>query len=266
AGFGLLALVLAAARSARPLGLLVAAAPLLVSTVAARQRAAVLGLVAAAAVVALAWVAPTARRRLRVTPTEVGLVALVVIALLVVPAAVAGLGAGRPAAVPLADEVAVTFTSPGKQQSAQERVNQWQVATALWRERPFLGHGLGVVFRYSGVGERVVVASDVFHSIFYDLLVRTGLVGLCLFAAAMAFTLRDGVRAWRYAGDGFVAAVALVGAALVVGLLAKGMVESILEKDRLVVAMGLLLGVVRAAATGAARVLTVGRDEERVWS
>ena len=93
------------------------------------------------------------------------------------------------------------------------------------------------------------------HNIGLDLLVRTGLVGLTLFVVALACTFVGGVRTW-FAHDvpPEVAAFALAAVASLAGLLAKGMVESLFEKYRLGVLMGLLTGILLSAASSRQRV------------
>ena len=68
-----------------------------------------------------------------------------------------------------------------------------------------------------------------------------------LFGVALGLTLRDGVRTWLRHKDALVAAIALASTAAIVGLLGKGMVESIFEKYRLATMLGFLLGMVASS-------------------
>jgi O-antigen ligase len=265
-----LTIVLVACQRRRPIGLLTACGPLLASALVAEQRAALLGLAISAGLIALAWLTPTARRRLRTTPTEMGLVALVVAGLLAVPVFFQAAVERRQPALPFAENVAGTFEGPRNEQSAQQRVNQYRAATDVVRQRPVTGWGLGRTITYYATGENVYKRSPIAHNIGADLLIRTGLVGLLLFAAPVATTVAGALRTWRYHPDNLVAAFALACGALVLGLIGKGMVESIFEKYRLAVALGLLLGMARSAATAepsavAADAVDLTQDARR-WS
>jgi len=84
-------------------------------------------------------------------------------------------------------------------------------------------------------------------------LYRTGVIGLLLFAIPVLLALGTGVRGWLGAGDRLVAAVALGCTAVALGLLAKGLVESIFEKYRLTIFLAILIGLAIGAGTGVAR-------------
>ena len=84
--------------------------------------------------------------------------------------------------------------------------------------------------------------TDVTENIGLDLWMRSGLIGLGLFVLALFFSLFDGLQAWRLHPDRMVAVLALALVAVVVGFVAKGMVESIFEKYRLATMLGLSLG------------------------
>jgi O-antigen ligase len=94
----------------------------------------------------------------------------------------------------------------------------------------------------------VVAQSKLTHNILLDLALRTGVVGLILFVVAVALTFRDGVRTWLRQSDDRIAALALACTAALAALLAKGMVESLFEKYRLAVFLGLLVGVMISGA------------------
>lgn len=87
------------------------------------------------------------------------------------------------------------------------------------------------------------------HNIGGDLLLRMGVAGLALFVLAMSVAIAQGLRFWRRANDPLAAALALGLVAAVVGWLSKAMVESMFEKYRLAVLLGLLLGMLRSAVT-----------------
>ena len=250
ASLGIIAAVVGACREERRLRLLLASTPLLISTVAATQRAALLGVVVS--LVALALLVPLAGRRVRTTPTELGLLGLAMVGLLLVPFVVAAsTGLGGSASVPLSTTLSSTLNSGEKRLSAKARVAQFGAARRLIEQRPVFGWGLGKTYSYYDPGPRQFAVTNLTHNIGTDLLLRTGVFGLALFLASVISSLSAGIAVWRrYPGEAAVAAFALAAVADLAGLMAKGMAESLFEKYRLAAFMGLLAGaLVSAAAT-----------------
>ncbi len=66
---------------------------------------------------------------------------------------------------------------------------------------------------------------------------------------ALVVSIANGLTAWRLHPDRMVAVLALGLVAGVIGLFAKGMVESIFENYRLATVLGLTLGMLRSAVT-----------------
>lgn len=221
--------------------LLLASAPLLLAPFVAGQRAALLGL-ATALVVALA-LALRAGRSLRLPGGDLVVTATVVAALLTAPAAAAAL-ASRPISLPIVDTVAQTIDSRGKQLSAEGRLNQWRAVRPQIAERPVLGHGLGHTYSYYEPGPREHVVTALTHNVGTDLLVRSGVVGLLLFLAAVGSTLAAALRAGDRRRPPLVVGLAVAAAGVLAGWMAKGLVESLFEKYRLAVLLGLLVGLV----------------------
>jgi O-antigen ligase len=224
------------------LPLLLAAAPLFASAAVATQRAALLGLGASIGV--LAALLLFSDRRIRMTPTELGLVALAVGALLVTSAVgTTVFGEGDPE-LPLESEISRGISSREEQLTTEDRLNQWNEAVALIGERPVFGWGLGTTLYYFEPGSFEFVRTDVTHNLPLDILLRSGIVGLLLFIAAVAFTWIRGLRALRAQGDDLLAGLALGALAAVAGILAKAAVESVFEDYRLAVLLALMLGLV----------------------
>ena len=148
--------------------------------------------------------------------------------------------------IPFADYYEDTFKSENQQLSAQARRDSFAVGIDEWSDAPLYGHGLGhtyeIVRPYGGLEQPAT-----FDNVPLDLLVRSGLVGLVLVAAAYISTLRDGVRAWRRHPDSAVAAFALAAVAVMVGLGLKAGFESILEKGKLTLVLGLSAGAIVSA-------------------
>jgi O-antigen ligase len=227
------------------------AIPLATAGVLSNQRAAVLGI--AAAVATLAVLASLRQDRITLTGAHVVLAAGVVAAALVVPTfSTAALGSPSPT-IPFAGVYKQTFGGVGNEQSEQDRYNQWSNARDLIEQRPVFGWGLGKVYTYYDEATRGLKTTPFTHNIGLDLLVRTGIVGLVFFIGALGLSLAGGVRAWREHVDDRIAALAAACVAVVVGLVAKGMVESIFEKYRLAVFLGLSLGVLLSATASLER-------------
>jgi O-antigen ligase len=223
---------------------------LIVSLFASSQRAARLGLAVGLLVLLLAVVSAKGRRRLSISRPEVAFAGL----------ALAGVAATASLAVAVANPWDVqenrtsatpTFENPfgatDRQGSIESRYNQWAVGRADIAESPLIGHGLGFTARHYEVGPREVVESDLFHNIGLDVWIRTGLIGLTLAAAAVGALAIDSVRAWLHSAEDQVAALAIGGLAATGALLAKGMVESVFEKDRLAIMISVALGLMVSA-------------------
>jgi O-Antigen ligase len=243
---GVLALVLGLA-GPKHLGrralLLLPAAVLILSHVASSQRAARLGLYVTLLVLLVVGCLPTARRRLPISLGQVGFAAATVAVLgfaaVFVPA-VAGVAAPDSA---VASPNAEQFAPTSRQGSIQSRFNQWDVVLDQIRERPLAGEGLGGTFVSYSEGEDAFVQGDISHNIVLDLLRRTGVVGLVLGVCALLAVWAQAVGVWRFHRNNQVACLAVGTIAVTAGLLAKGMVESIFEKDRLAVFLGVVLGI-----------------------
>jgi O-antigen ligase len=241
-GLGVIALAVGMCSDERRLWMLLAATPLCFASIAAEQRAAFVAL--GVSLLTLTLLALLGWRRLRTTLTEIALVGATFGALLLVPLTVTAMSGSREPVVPIVRDVTGTFTAGGKQLSAQSRRYQWRKAKELIGEHPVYGSGLGTVYRHFDPGYKDFVTTNLTHNIALDLLVRAGIVGVALFAIALLATVRDGVRGWFRHDDAIVAALSLGATSAIIGLMGKGMVESIFEKYRLASMLGFLLGVV----------------------
>lgn len=240
ATLGLITLVVGACSDGARIPYLALSGPLLVAPLVGDQRAALLGLIVS--LVAVLALAPLAWRHVRATGTEVTLAAVAVASVFLLP--VVGTAAlGEPtASVPLARTIEETFQSRGKQLSGQDRVNQWEQARDMVAERPWLGWGLGKQYDYYSPGYFQFFRTDLTHNILGDLMLRTGIVGVLLFLAAVSASLGDALLSWRRSLDPRVAALGLACFGALAGIVAKGMVESLFEKYRLAMVIGLLVG------------------------
>ena len=243
-GLGVIGLATGLLAEARRGPLLAIALVLLVTPAFADQRAAFLALGVAVAIVAVAMA--LSPRRLRVTPTEAGLAALAVVGLLALSTVPAIVG-NRTVKLPLQDQLSTTFGSYEEVLTTKDRLNQWAAAAPLIAERPVYGHGLGYEYVFWDEGYFFFKKTDLTHNIFGDLLLRSGAVGLALFALAFAMSASATARAWLSRPSDRTAAFALGVGAAVSGLLGKAMAESLFEKYRLAAALGLGIGVMLSA-------------------
>jgi len=228
--------------SERRARLLITSLPLLFASVVAGQRAALIAMAVGLAIffiaIAIGW------KRVRSTPTEIGLGVATFVALLLVPVLVTAVVGKRQPTVPFSGAVNAAFDTRAKQLSAQDRLNQWATARRLIDRNPIIGSGLGFTYQHWDPGFKVFVTTDLTHNIALDLLLRVGAIGLGLFITALALTLFDGFATWLKHPDPLIAAVAVACTCALSGLIAKGMVESIFEKYRLATLLGFLVGAV----------------------
>ena len=246
---GVLALARAVSNRDDRLPLLLAACPLVLSTFIPYQRAILLSFLALLLILPVAFLTSSARARLHVSPVELTSAGLLLLALLTVPWVMSGIKGREAPEYPLAPRVTAALTDRSKQLSAQDRINQYEKAVPLILEKPILGWGLGKTYSHFHPGPDIFEENNLTHNIAGDLLLRTGAVGLLLFGAAMWASLRDGWRVWRDTLDDAVACVALAGFLVLAGLVAKGMAESLFEKFRLAVLIGVFLGILRSVVT-----------------
>jgi hypothetical protein len=242
AAFGVIALAMALFDEHDRARWLLPAAPLVAAAFAADQRAALLALLAS--VLFLVLFANRGLVRPRITPTEIALVALAAVACVLTPVLIQLQVNPATPSVPYVPELQQTLYGREKVLSAQERLDQYRAARRLIEQRPIFGWGLGKEFKYFRIGPRRFEKTSLTHNIAVDLWLRTGIVGLAFFAAAMLTTLTGGYRAWRDLRDPATAALLLGSLAVVVGLIPKGLVENLFEKYRMVLLLGLMIGMV----------------------
>jgi len=244
---GVVGFLLELAKDRRNVLTLLCIVPLLLSPFFAGQRAVLIMAGATVTVVVLVALGNTARLRWRLTLTPVVMVALtivgVVLAVSVIPA-VTATGSGS---IPLKSEIVTTFESPAKAESSQDRLSKWEVAWGDTQQHLLIGQGMGFEYTYYAVGPNRFDVTDVTDNFWLDLWLRAGLIGLVLFLLALSASLVNGIATWRIHRDPLIATLALALLSVVVGLVARGVVESIFEKYRVATLLGLTLGMLRAA-------------------
>jgi hypothetical protein len=223
------------------------AGPLFVS-----QRATVVHFAASALALALALSGGRMRGRFTVKPVQLTLLVLA-LAVLGLSAWLPSLRKGDSTPAVVTEAIDDTFGGVGNQFSADARILKWDEAREAYEDHRVIGSGLGAAFTsfrpgINGVG--VYARSNVFDNSYLDLLVRAGLLGVALFLIAVAASLRDAWLVWARDPDPVVAAVGLAILAFLVGMLAKGAVESVLDKAVLSTLFGIAAGLVASARMG----------------
>ena len=181
----------------------------------------------------------TWRRRSRATILEIGLFGVGVFGLVVGGVAVTS-------APGVLAPVQQAFGGDADATSARARVSLYDQSIDKIAEQPLIGAGVGTkVTRIIERGNREVGATA--HNIVLDMTMRVGLFGLVLFVAAIGSTMATGLRVWRRSRDDVIAAMSMAAILVMVGVLAKAMVEPALDRFRLSSALGLAIGIVLAA-------------------
>jgi O-antigen ligase len=244
ATLGLFALALSLYSDSGRRALLITSLPLLAAPLLSTQRAALLGLgVGIAAIAVTGFMGPA---RVRIPAPELLVAVLAIMAVLLLPGYVSAL-AQRPATIPLTARLEQDLANREKQLSAEDRINQWRRVQQVIAERPLFGWGLGTSYVYWDPGQRQLKETFLAHDIWLDLLLRSGMVGLVLFACAVVTSLIAAAGVIRSTTSPLTLAVAVGSMAIVLGLLAKGTVESIFEKYRLAILLGAFIGVLLSA-------------------
>lgn len=248
ATLGIVAIALELATPVRRRRQLWAGVVLLAAPVVAGQRASLIGVAVSLAVLAVCWWWLRGRRVFTLRLQDVlvpGLVVGIGLCLLVIVTQTTG------TALP-GGSLVEQLGGTGKAQSAQSRINQWHAAWALVQLQPVFGYGLGTVYVHFEEGFNQFWTQGITHNVLLDLALRLGLLGVVSFVAAVAGSVSEVVGAVRRVPRE-VAALAVAAAAATGGLLARGMVESILEKHRLAVLLGVLVGVMYTCASERSR-------------
>ena len=138
----------------------------------------------------------------------------------------------------VADYISRTFFREAKQLSVESRYVQWSVAWADLSESPILGQGVGgTVLRYLDPGVDLAARTNITHNSALDFGLRFGSpIGFLLIASFVVLVATRVTWAWRSRDYGLWICAWALGA-----LLAKGMVESVFFKPRLIPALAILV-------------------------
>lgn len=233
--------VLTEAMQRRPrTGVLFAGVVLLLAPIAGQQRGSYLVLLFTGAAIATVALTATWRRRTRVTPIEIGLGFSAILAAVVTGFIVTG----SPGVI--VAQVEDAFIGERESASAEARVLLYDQAVEKIQESPIIGSGVGTkVFRIRERGDVQIAAAA--HNLVLDLGMRVGAIGVLLFTVAVFVSSRNGLWVWVRARNHAVAAIALSAVIIMLGVVAKGMIEPALEKYRLTLPLGLAIGLIIAA-------------------
>ncbi|HEC09917.1 MAG TPA: O-antigen ligase domain-containing protein [Acidimicrobiales bacterium] len=205
------------------------------------QAASIVGLVVMIGLTMLTSLTPRWRERVTVTPTEF----LLVVVLSLTVGLVGLTAAGRTEDITSGVEDALVGNA--QDSTSRLRVLLWEDARDFILESPVIGHGAGFrqILPDQWPAPPSLVAS---HNILLDVTLRSGLVGLALFLAAMFSSFREVLTSWRSRLDPRLTMLSLGAGIGIGGILAKGMVESVFDKFRLAVFLGALLSMISGIA------------------
>jgi O-antigen ligase len=221
---------------------------MIVGGIVTGQRAALIGLIVTLACTLVVMSGRPWRRRSRARLSQL----LPVLALLAIPLGTIAIINARTSptsgAVPVVSDLSSSFTGVGKTQSADIRLTVWRFGRHVAEQHPVFGTGLGQDFNiFQSNGSEDPFTGGDFHDIAIDLVVTTGVVGLGLFSLALASSLWSAFVTWRGARSSAIAAIALASGILLVQLVSKGLFESITQKYRFTVILGMLIGIIAQA-------------------
>jgi len=228
---------------------LLAATALLLAHLVSSQRAARLGLAVVLITFLLVLLLPRGRPRPFSAGDAAALLAVILAAVsvpLLVWSITTSTGGSPLNAYPFLDRTLQAVDTGYRQGSVESRFNEWAEALPLIRDRPVFGNGVGTTFDHHDVGKDVVIRYDITNNLILDLLLRAGAVGLIGFTLAWVATCRLALLVWRRGRDQ-VALLAVAAGCALAGMVAKAMVESIINEYRMTVLIGLLAGVVFSA-------------------
>ena len=237
---GAMVMITEACRSRPRVLVLVAGTVLLLSPVSGEQRGSYVVLAMVVVALGLLYMGETWRRRSAVGGIEVllgigALVAMVIVGFLIT---------ASPGVI--VNQVEGAFGGEIEQRTTQSRIQLYNEAFESIREHPFIGSGVGTTVMRTVVSTQEQIPAAA-HNIVLDMWLRVGVIGLALFVIALAVTTKNGVAIWRSKADNPTAAVAVSCVVIMLGVVAKAMVEPALDKFRLSLLLGLAVGGVVAS-------------------
>jgi O-antigen ligase len=146
-----------------------------------------------------------------------------------------------------------TGTMPLDAQGWQENLDQsfrpqiWSLASGLFAERPWIGHGFGREILAEPLTRAVTKEATHAHNVFFSVALQMGIVGVACFVVLLASLARE---CWRLiqSSDQAVRIAGMAGLCLIAGALAKGMTDDPLVRASSLLfwaLLGMLLGYAR---------------------
>ena len=136
-----------------------------------------------------------------------------------------------------------------------ERINRWQSAFRLFKERPITGWGPGtyqfVYAPYQKSTEKTVISTNLgdagnAHSEYFGALAEMGIIGFALMVALVSVVIYSGLRAYRRASDKSVKVLALGATLAVAGYFTHGFLNNFLDTDKLAVPVWSCIAIIAA--------------------
>lgn len=218
---------------------------LILMPIGATQGAAVAGLGMVILLLSVLSTTSEWKRRVTVRPLEIARFGFAVLGL----ALFAGIASGSRVdiAQSLEENVEEAFFSSEQANTSASRVELWRVAWEDIADRPAFAEGVGARLLLERSWPFISTPVTA-HNIYVDVALRLGLIGLFFFFVAIWTSVLDVIKVWRGHQDNLVATFVLGLGVALAGLAVKGLAESILEKHRLAVLVGVFIGLLIAAA------------------
>ncbi len=134
-----------------------------------------------------------------------------------------------------------SITNISSDASNLERINRWQVAIRLFKERPVQGWGSGcyqfVYAPFQKASERTIISTNSgdhggTHSEFLRPLAERGLIGFLLMLLIVVYMLYIGIKVYSQSGDQKIKALALVATLSLAGFFVHGLLNEFLDSDK----------------------------------
>lgn len=148
-----------------------------------------------------------------------------------------------------------SMTNISTDDSNLERINRWQSAFRLFKERPITGWGPGtyqfVYAPYQMSNEKTIISTNLgdagnAHSEYIGALAEMGFIGFALMAALVSVVIYCGLRAYKRASDKSVKVLALGTTLAVAGYFTHGFLNNFLDTDKLAVPVWSCIAIIAA--------------------
>lgn len=134
-----------------------------------------------------------------------------------------------------------SITNISSDVSNLERINRWQVAIRLFKERPIQGWGSGcyqfVYAPFQKASERTIISTNAgdhggTHSEFLRPLAERGVIGFLLMLLIVIYMLYTGIKVYSQSEDQQIKSIALVATLSLFGFFIHGLLNEFLDSDK----------------------------------